>query len=73
MHADPLTFGIMNAENSVRDPREYFLFVFLARIKQVLREWEQVFSNLQKSVQAYEQVSYLCRYFYVGGLLGSEL
>jgi hypothetical protein len=58
MHADPLTFGTTDAEHSVRDPREYFLFVFHARIKQVLREWEEVFSNLQKSVQAYEQVSY---------------
>jgi hypothetical protein len=59
MLADPLAFGTMDAENSVRDPREYFLFVFHVRIKQVMREWDQVVSKLQKSVHAYEYVSCL--------------
>jgi hypothetical protein len=73
MHADPLTFGTMDAENSIQAPREYFLFVFQVRIKQVKREWEQVVSNVRKSIRTYEQVSCLSLSFYRGDLLGVNL
>jgi hypothetical protein len=59
MHADPLTFGVMDAEKAIQAPREYFLFVFRVRIEQVKREWEQVVSNVRKSIRVYEQVSSL--------------
>jgi hypothetical protein len=73
MHTDPLTFGVMNAENSIQAPREYFLFVFRVRIEQVKREWEQVVSNVRKSIREYEQVSSLLLYLRKGDFPGVNL
>lgn len=72
MHADPLTFGTTDAEKSVRDPREYFAFVSLARFKQAMREWEHICSNLQKSVEAYEQVSHFFQSLFTRGAFSTD-
>lgn len=67
MHADPLTFGVIDAEKTVSTPREYFLSVFRIRIAQVKREWEQVVGKVQQSVREYVQVSCLFLGFQGGG------
>lgn len=59
MHADPLTFGLVDAEKAIPTPREYFLSVFQIRIAQVRCEWEQVVAKVQQSVRSYMQVSCL--------------
>jgi hypothetical protein len=56
MRADPLTFGVTNADNPIQKPKEYFLMVFQIRIKQVKREWQQVVQKVQQSIREYEQV-----------------
>jgi len=60
MNADPLTFGVIDAEKTRRTPREYFLSVFRIRIAQVKREWEQVVEKVRQSIREYEQVSCSC-------------
>jgi hypothetical protein len=57
---DPLTFGVIDADKSIQNPRTYFLTVFRIRIKQVKREWQQVVAKVQHSVREYEQVRFLC-------------
>ena len=56
---DPLTFGVIDAGKSIRNPREYFLMVFQIRINQVKREWQQVVAKVQQSIREYEQVRFL--------------
>ncbi|PMD64753.1 uncharacterized protein K444DRAFT_659975 [Hyaloscypha bicolor E] len=55
MNADPLTFGVIGAEKTVRTPREYFLSCFRIRIAQVKREWVQVVAKIRQSIRDYEQ------------------
>lgn len=59
MNADPLTYGVIDAEMTVRTPREYFLSCFRIRIAQVKREWMQVDAKIRQSIRDYEQVSRL--------------
>jgi hypothetical protein len=59
MNADPLTFGVIDAEKTRRTPREYFLSCFRIRIAQVTREWAQVVANIKQSIRDYELVSRL--------------
>jgi len=59
MNADPLTFGVIDAEKTKRTPREYFLSCFRIRIAQVKREWAQVVAKIRQSIRDYEQVSRL--------------
>jgi hypothetical protein len=66
MHADPLTFGVIDAEKAIPTPREYFLSVFRIRIAQIKREWEQVVAKVQESIREYVQVSCLFFGFYGG-------
>jgi hypothetical protein len=66
LHVDPLTFGVIAAEQAISTPREYFLCVFQIRIAQAKREWEQVVGKIQQSVREYVQVSYLLRGFHGG-------
>ena len=51
MRADPLTFGVINADESIQNPRAYFLMVFSIRINQVKREWQLVAAKVQQSIQ----------------------
>jgi hypothetical protein len=59
MNADPLTYGVIDAEMTVRTPREYFLSCFRIRIAQVKREWMQVDAKIRQNIRDYEQVSRL--------------
>ena len=59
MNADPLTFGVIDAEKTRRTPREYFLSCFRIRVAQATREWAQVVAKIKQSIRDYEQVSYL--------------
>jgi hypothetical protein len=59
MNADPLTYGVIDAEKTVRTPREYFLSCLRIRIAQVKREWVQVVAKIRQSIRDYEQVSRL--------------
>jgi hypothetical protein len=59
MNADPLTFGVIDAEKTARTPREYFLSCFRIRIAQVKREWMQVVAKIGQSIRDYEQVGRL--------------
>jgi hypothetical protein len=56
MRADPLTFGVANADNPIQKPREYFLMVFQIRVNQVKHEWQQVVAKVEQSVREYVQV-----------------
>ena len=56
MRADPLTFGVTNADNPIQKPKEYFLRVFQIRINQVKCEWQQVVAKMQQSIREYVQV-----------------
>jgi hypothetical protein len=56
MRADPLTFGVIIADNPIQNPKEYFLRVFQIRINRVKREWQQVVAKMQQSVRKYVQV-----------------
>jgi hypothetical protein len=51
MRADPLTFGVINADQSIQNPREYFLMVFSIRINQVKCEWQLVAAKVQQSIR----------------------
>jgi hypothetical protein len=66
MHADPLTFGVMDAEKAKPKPREYFLSVFRIRIAQVKSELEQVVAKVQQSIREYVQVRCLFLGFHGG-------
>jgi hypothetical protein len=68
MHADPLTYGVIDAEKAISTPREYFLSVFRIRIAQVKREWEQVVVKVQQSIREYLHVSCLFFGFHGGRL-----
>jgi hypothetical protein len=59
INADPLTFGVFDAEKTIQTPREYFLTVLRVRIAQVTREWERVVAKVGQSIREYEQVSRL--------------
>ena len=56
IRADPLTFGVTDADKPIHDPRDYFLTVFQTRINQVKCEWQQVVAKVQQSVREYVQV-----------------
>lgn len=56
MRADPFTFGVINADEPIQKPREYFLMVFRIRIDQIKREWQQVVAKMQQSIREYVQV-----------------
>lgn len=56
MRADPLTFGVTNADDPIQNPKAYFLMVFQIRINQVKREWQNVVAKVQQSVREYVQV-----------------
>jgi hypothetical protein len=62
MRTDPLAYGVVDADNPIQDPRDYFLRVFQIRIKQVKREWQQVVAKMQQSVREYVQV---CSLFFL--------
>jgi hypothetical protein len=62
MRVDPLTYGVVNPDNPIQDPREYFLMVFRIRIDQVKREWQQVVEKVYQSIREYEQV---CSLFFL--------
>jgi hypothetical protein len=59
IRADPLTFGVISADDPIRKPREYFLMILQIRINQVKREWQQVVEKMYQSVHEYEQVCFL--------------
>lgn len=50
INADPLTYGHLDAEAPIRDPRKYFLMVFEIRLSQVRREWEHVVMSLKEKL-----------------------
>ena len=56
MRADPLTFGVANADDPIQNPKKYFLRVFQIRINQVKREWQNVVAKVQQSIREYVQV-----------------
>jgi hypothetical protein len=56
MNADPLAFGVIDAEKTRRTPREHFPSCFRIRIAQVKRERTQVVAKIRQSIRDYEQV-----------------
>ncbi|EXJ63273.1 uncharacterized protein A1O5_11594 [Cladophialophora psammophila CBS 110553] len=50
-NADPLTYGNVDADMPIRDPREYFLRVLEHRLYQVRREWLTVIDKIKEDVQ----------------------
>ena len=56
MNADPLTYGNVDADHPIWDPRAYFLTVLRYRTLQVRREWERVVTNIEKSFRVYQKV-----------------
>jgi hypothetical protein len=55
MHADPLTYGVDDANTPIWDPRTYFLTVFARRLPQVRREWERVVMRFSQRIRAFEE------------------
>ncbi|OQV04501.1 hypothetical protein CLAIMM_09370 [Cladophialophora immunda] len=49
MRADPLTYGLNDADRPIWDPEEYFLVVFKTRFAQTEREWRRVVMKLKSS------------------------
>lgn len=54
--ADPLTAG-RNADEPLWTPREYFFKVLENRMKQVLREWNEIVDKVEEKVKKYVQCS----------------
>ena len=58
-HEDPIAMGgaavemvgeVINANNPIWDPREYFLIIVEIRMIQVLKEWQYVVRKVQRSI-----------------------
>ncbi|KAH0847219.1 hypothetical protein AYO21_02607 [Fonsecaea monophora] len=49
MRADPLTYGLLDADKPIWDPEDYFLTVLKTRFAQVKREWKGVVTKLKSS------------------------
>ncbi|KIY01980.1 uncharacterized protein Z520_02118 [Fonsecaea multimorphosa CBS 102226] len=57
MCADPLTYGLVDADMPIWDPQEYFLKVFQPRFAQALREWRMVVMTLKKSFKHHQSTN----------------
>lgn len=49
--SDQVARGEFGAENTIWNPREYFLLVFLTRMKQVKKEWEELVRFIETGIK----------------------
>lgn len=49
VHYDPLTRGLLGADQPIRDPEELFLFLLRVRIDGIHNEWIQTRAQLEQS------------------------
>ena len=57
--ADPLGCGLLDADQPIWTPREYFLKVVKIRIQDVVREWSGIVRRMQMEIKQYVCASLL--------------
>ena len=62
--ADPLAAGQINADETIWDPREYFLKIAEIRVGLVSIEWNQILDRIERD---------LLQYVWCGGLISNVL